>query len=680
MAQRKGPNKWDITLDGNKYKILKGEESSGYQHAWQHVSVNEQERFSPITRGNMQSRPDLRGFVQSDWSGGQTWFKPTLPNQDGDTFFSASLFDTWSKPGNLLPLNDVTDTPQTALDRSGHILVDKDGDLYTTSDVDFGDGDRENWIWNPASNNFIEDPFDTQALTTAKTFIHSMLLTGKIDFGYTMGQPTNETADLAMMAYFSPGTSTHEADYISPTTGVTGMQETWQIAPGSSMLFFDGELMVYNGDTIQLVSDPGGFTPVTDDGQDEDMLWYASTLKASGATTDIVAQGSINLAVATERGIYYVKNVRAPNGLPQARIFRVEVTDAGTYVRSPVGTLPDGMMCLNIRWHMDSLLMITTTDWGELRTNDRGEQYLRTQLWHYTRGSIGAVGTFDGAQNPAESPLYFNKMEGTAIYIASDQRMWVYDATRGGLHQAWDYPTSFASGYISSAPQLDSAGDAIDVYVGNNRFAVQKRPQFADPKTGSWAAGSYTLVSNYINFGVDLEDKQLTEVVCLFEKGTSAATFFIDIQADDSGSWTTVATMTGDNGGVPISTDITANNLTGNRFQYRIRYQVSSGTERLEFRGIKLSALSGKTVEVWDLMLDGTEIVNVENEKQDPNVVFGNLKTTAEKEVFVSFTDHYGRSDTDVDSAVDVRVDQCVASKADQHEAVWQVRLTKVSP
>jgi len=40
MVQRKGSQKWDFTIDGNKFKVAKGQENAGYQHAWQHISVN----------------------------------------------------------------------------------------------------------------------------------------------------------------------------------------------------------------------------------------------------------------------------------------------------------------------------------------------------------------------------------------------------------------------------------------------------------------------------------------------------------------------------------------------------------------------------------------------------------------------------------------------------------------
>ena len=124
-------------------------------------------------------------------------------------------------------------------------------------------------------------------------------------------------------------------------------------------------------------------------------------------------------------------------------------------------------------------------------------------------------------------------------------------------------------------------------------------------------------------------------------------------------------------------TDITASAITGNRFQYRIKLSVASGTNMPEFRAIGFKALSGETVEIWNLVLDGTEITNVENEKQDPNVVLAALKVTAAKNVYVAMTDMYEQSDED-QSAVDVYVKSATLIKGDSGETAFQVTLTKV--
>ena len=680
MAQRRTSNRYDILLDGNKFKIVHGEVADGYQHAFQHVSVNEQERYSPEGRGNMQSRPDLRGFVQSDWSGGQTWFKPTLPSQDGNSYFQASMFDAWTKPGNLVPLNKVTQvagTTSTQLDQSGALAVVADGSVWTVGDATKAGGTttdmRQVFKWTPASDNWVVES-TVSGGPVALSWIHGLLNHPALNVVYTITGPSPTTVDTGRMTYWIPDTGTVNPDYVSATGTLT---ETHDYGPGSSIFFFDGRLMTYDMQTVKWLADPGGFTTVTDDSLGRDLLWNSTFMNATSSGGKIVDIGSMDLATATDRGVFYIKNVKAASGLPQARIFKVEVTDARSYIRSPLGSLPEGLVALNIRWFMDSLLIIATPDWGLLSDNDRGQHYMRTQLWHYTQGSIGAVGTFDGETSPSESPIHFGPADGTIQYIQSDQRVWAFDSIRGGIHQMFDYPTPFASGFVNAAQTRDSSTNEITLWLGDDYWLTQIKPWIAAPNTGNWAAKSYTLVSNYFDFGLDMETKQLTSVTCLFEKGASTETYFIDVQDDDDGTWTTVATMTCDNGNVPITTDITSLNITGNRFQYRVRLQVDSGTNMPEFRGIKFRALSGETVEIWDLQLDGSEIVNIENEKQDPNVVFANLRTSALKNVFVQMTDYYGRSDADL-AAVDARIDNVVITKGDSGESIINVRLTKV--
>jgi len=675
MTQRRGSNKWDVVIDGNNFKILKGQQEQGYSHAFQFVAATEQERFSPEQRGHMQSRPDLRAFVQTDWSGGQTWFKPLLPNQDGRTYFQSSLFDAFSKPGNLVPLNDVVQTTFTESIRSPHMVLKQSGIPMTvlstteslSSNLDVG-------IWDPATATFLQvtsapDTAGQHNMLASQDTLHGLVYSRVDDLIWSVSDD-HAGVNEAEVNNWDPDNTVENLDVVTSVT--------LDFSPGTSMFVFDGEEMWYDGNIVTRMNGTTASIRVTvsDDKMGRDMLSNVVYFDASSGDL-IVDPGAIALAVATDRGIYYVKNTPAASGQPQARIYRVQVTDAGSYIREPIGSLPEGLLALNCRWHMDSLLIIATPDWGQMAINDRGEKYFRSQLWHYTQGSVGAVGMFDGDSSPSEAPLYFPKSEGTTQFISSDQRMWAFDSVRGGLHQVFDYPTAFDSGIISATQAFDASVNLLDLYLGKDYHLQSQKAWTPTPRTGNWAAKSYTMVSNYFDFGVSLETKELVSVTALFEKGTSAETFFIDVQNDDDGSWTVVATMTADNGGVPIVTDITSSAITGNRFQYRVRLQVASGTGMPEFRGVGFKALSGETVEVWNLILDGTEITNVENEKQDPNVVLAALKVSAAKNVYVSFTDKYERSDAD-QSAVDVYVNSATIVKGDQGEAMFQVQLTKV--
>lgn len=668
-------NRWDVVLDGNNYRLARGEQQP-YVRGFAHDAVEEKELFNPFLRGTMQSRGDFRSFRQTDWSGGQTWFLPTLPNSGGDTYYASSLMDAWSKPGNLVPLNQFTETADANLPFGGNIVRGEDGNWQLITD-DTYTTDKLVEQWSAAADAFASAGSFVSGIASANHFSAKQVYDPSDQFTVAIGQGTTININSQELGKFD----------VEGATGST-VSSTEGHAAGANIFYWDGKVMVYDGDNIrELNSGKTAYeaTAVTDDGLGYD-VFMARTGVADGAAigaisigNNVVHHGAMNLAIVSDRGVFYVKHVNGERGI-EARLFQVEVTETGTYIRSPIGRLPSGMAVLNLSWHLDSLLMIVTPDTWLLKENLSATGYLETQLWHYTQGSIGAIGTFEkmtGAGTPAESPYTFPFSKGAVQYISSHDKLWAYDAIRGGVHQVHQFSTDVVGGLWGGFEDEDSAGDLTTVFVGLNQYHQQKGRYSADPKTGSWAAGSYTLESNYFDFGVPLETKTLRSVHTLFEAGSANETYYIDVEADDAGSWTTVATITCDNGGSVVDTDLTGNAITGNRFRYRIRLQVDSGTNMPEFRGLEFKAVTGEKRSTWTLTLDGTEITNVANVKQRPQDVYDQLVATAEKDGIVSFTDNFGKIEED-GTAIDVRVDQALLLQNTEGESIIQVQLTKV--
>lgn len=672
---------YDIVLDGNNFRLMRGEDKP-YVRRFSHLSVQEHELFNPRSRGTMTSTNVYRVFRQTDWSGGHTWYKPTLPNSGGTTYSRASLFDAWSKPGNLVPLNLYAENADTEMPYAGNVVRGEDGNIQLVTDDFVVDGStyKEMEQWSPAADAFAT--FGTPLASGITTTLHRA--------AKTVYDPSDQITVVLGLGSTNTTANVHELGKVDVEAGTySTILSTDNHSVGSNIFLFDGKVMVFDGETIRALNSGKtayDATAITDDNLGKDVMMGVTAAGSQfGAFSDgnnVFHAGSVNLAVTSDRGIFYVKHVFGPNGI-EARIFQVEVTDAtSTYLRTPVGRLPAGMVCLNITWHMDSLLMIVTPDPYLVKKNLIATGRAETQLWHVTQGTMGAIGVFEaahGAGTPSEAPYTFPYAQGPLQYISSHDKLWLYDTVRGGLHQVHQFATDVVGGLWGGFDDENSAGEPTYVFVGYNTYHQQTGQTRNDPQTGTWAADRYTVESNYIDFGVPLENKTLRSVTALFEAGSANETYYIDIEVDDSGSWTTVATMTCDNGGTIIETDLTGvAGLTGNRFRYRIRLEIDSGTNMPEFRGLELKAVSGEKVEMWQLTLDGTEITNMQNVPQRPDTVYNNLVTTGRKDGMVKFTDKFGKVGADAETSIDVMIDDIVMDKTDEGETRFQVTLHKV--
>lgn len=652
-------NQWDVVLDGNNFRLARGEETP-YQRLFEHLSVDEKELFNPLARGTMQSREDFRSFHQSDWSGGQTWFRPMLSNAGSNTYYYGSMFDAFTQPGYLIPTNEAVQTANANIDAAFPIAIGPNGRAYS------GTIDTAAFKWNNGTDN-MGSLWPTVQVPGSGNEIGPMVYNPNDSKIWGITDDYAGTTGQGIVFSITPDT-TYDNSVI---TGQT-------FSPGSNIFLFDGEVMFYDGDAVYR-RNGGSATLVSDDGLGRDILQDSNFFQARQATTPVMIAAHMQLATATDRGVFYVKNSMTNQG-PQARIFRIEVTDAGTYLRRPVGTLPVGIVAVDIIFHMDSLLISCTADYETLSQNNGTTIYPRMQLWHYTQGSIGAVGTFTAPDASAESPWCLLGVDGPSVFIGSNRGVWVYDSIQGGLHPLFELPTPQTPGVVSMAQVINSAGEFLYVFFLKGYYVRLEKLWYTDPRNGTWDDDDfYTLESNWFDFGVPLETKTLRSLVIDFESGHADVDYIVDIKADDeSNAWTQVTSQNGAAGGGPIEVDLTGNSITGSRFLYRIKAQFASDQTRIKFRGITIKAVTGEKRERWILTVDGTSITNVEGVPQRPDTVYDNLAATSAKDGIVSFTDKFGKTTADATSAIDVRIDRVILQETTQGESVIQLMLTKV--
>lgn len=639
--------RFDITLDGNKFRIRRSEDGVGYAKKWERREV-----FTQQTRSAkgvvLNSRGDRGLLYQTDWSGGSAWWKPLFNEETEAMFYTATNFDTFSKPGTILPTNKGTDPSTALLLRSP---------LFTTVGGLFGVGDTK---------------------TTDSTYWDIYKFTGADwvrQTGYTSGV---DSTTIHGVAYDAASTYVYvmAGNYLARFKTSGSQNSHWQVlspaaAAGDNIFITTtGLVFIYHqGKIKQLVTSGPSLSDIIDDGMGPDLI----ASMAAPATPQLYAN-NVKLAIATSSGIYYAKNT-VVNGLPLCYLSRVDRDAAGTYVRYPLTTLPAGLVCLNITSHLGSVVMAVTRDWQMALTNDRASgEYPTIDYYAWTEGSgLTPLGSAS-RERPAELPANFLGSDGDYLYIGSDKRIWVYDGARGGIHPYLNLADQSAGVYQGMAPAiLTSGAQALMVKRGTGTTYFKTYAQdptlvtnFGDDLT------TYVLESNYIDFGLPFENKTLMAVDLFTESLNANQQFTIQIEVDD-GAWATIATHSN---AYYSSTDLSSGSYTGRRFRYRIIYE-SKTAVIAGLRAIQLSAAQGLMVPTYELVLDGSEIRNVENKVVDPEKVADNLEVSAVKEIPVTFIDNF-RSQRVSDTATEtVTITGVEFLKGDPNEAL-AIRVTLV--
>jgi len=621
-------SRFDITLDGNKFKVVRGVEGqTGYKRGFQRRETQDP-NIRPSTRIALSSRDDRPTFYQTSWSGGSTWWNPLYGPDNINTYSDATNFDAFTKPGTLIPRSKST-AVSTAMGLNTP-LFGVGGALYTigTTLTTYYDV----WKWTPGSNDWVKETGYTSGVLDADGILWGGVYQASEGYAYMMSK--------TKVGRFDLGSNT-DAQIL--TVDATYGDNIMQTA--------DGKIWVYDDGLLKEVTDPGGspsFTTRSNDGFGPDII---NSMATPG--TQLVFENQLKLAVAGAGGAFVVKNSWL-NGQPQAVLSRIDRDQSGSYIRYPQTELPPGVLALNITMHLGSVIIAATQDWSLAMANDATKSEVpRVDFYSWkAEGGLGVIGSPD-RENPSEYVVSFLGALGHHLLIGSQSRVWVYDAQNGGIHPYMDLTDASEGVFVGASLVVDSDGNSRLLVKEDAGSSVMKLIQ-DDPTTSATLGGdltTYVFTSNYFDYNRPFEDKTLTEINVQSELlgGTAAVPtqrYTIQIEVD-GGTWTTRATHEG-----PVtfsSTDVALLELTGKRFRYRVIYESTDATIQ-GLQGVEIRCSAGEMVPFLELMLDGTQTVNVENQVVDPEDVYDWLETSAQKETPIVVVDAF-RSEREDDTA-----------------------------
>jgi hypothetical protein len=612
---------YDVVIAGTKAKLAPAEGRYKRRFVRQEVQNN---LLSQSQTPAMVSRGDRSQMYQTSWAGGSRWWKPLITPTDMESYFQSNHMDTWSEPGKIVPTNQVVDAANTNLHDNCVIAAGTTGAVYAignTEDTDTGFFDV--YVWTPASNAFVRDSAQNSGVDDDDEPLGMV-------FDPTDGYFYIITTDDVVR--FTPTGDDEDAGWLDITATI-----------GANIFTTPYGLMFYDGTSIYSIAKAGPTaTEEFDDGMGTDLL------NGVTFTGSPLYRKNLRLAISTPEGIYYVKNTRQ-GGLPVPFVFRVDRDSAGNFIGNPIATLPAGTVALSIAHHLGSIVISASPDWQTVADNDAVEAEIT--LYHITQGSMGALGSLLGGRDALdETPFAILGSAGPLLYIGGHKRLWIYDAIRGGLHTAWSWGTELANGpYTAMASVLDSAGAGAMIFLGADRIARIKATQNDNPDTVTNFGDDeahYVLTSNFFDCGLPMETKELTKVAILREAGDGEQEYTIQISAD--GAAFADALVHSTSGEVYEEADLSG--TTGIKFQYRVIYQTKD-TNRNALEALLVTHTTGEIVEEIELVLDGSELLNVDNEVQDEEAFYDALVAIAGTATQINFVDNYKEQDQLSDTA-----------------------------
>ena len=626
--------KYDVIVGGTKAKIAWDNEGA-FRKRYVRREI-EQQLLSQSQDPLLTSRGDHRQFYQSSWAGGATWWKPLLTTETISTYFQSNHMDMWSEPGKIRPANKVADAAATVLHDNIVMAANVSGQVVAIGSTITEDS--TNWDvyeWAPASNAFTRITGTHSAVDDADTPL-AMVFNPSDSFYYVLHTGAGGALGVGggNLARFQPGGSFGTGTDIEFITNLNP-----QI--GSNIFLSIDGLMVYTGDVLYSIDISGSSkTKEFDDGLGFDWLSTVSF----GGTNPLLNQAT-KLAVASPEGIYYVKNV-LQDGQPVAWVFRVDRDEAGSWVGEPIATLPVGSVALSITRHMGQVVVTTTPDWQSIYKNDTTEAEIIVYGISTTTG-ITLLGSMLGKRGELdETPYAILGASGPLLYIGGHKRLWIYDAVRGGLHTAFEWPTELADGpYKTMFWGVDSDGDTNLVFVGTDRQARTKNSvdnpdtvtSFGDDET------HYTLESNFFDGNLPMELKELTKISLMFDKLDGSQEWTIQV-APDEGAFTD-RLLASVNGSVFAEADLSG--TTAYQFRYKLIYQTKN-TKRFGIKAVLITFTTGEMITEWDMLLDGSELLNVDNKLQDEGAFYTAMNTLAATDGVTTLIDNVTQQEQNV--------------------------------
>ncbi len=637
-------NRFDGLLGGNNFRIKRDADDPYRRRLVRSIlPFNQSEEH----QGKFNTRQDIRTMHQTSWADGAQWNIPLISAASIDSYAVSEGMDVTSVPGDLAPY------PDTAINES------QKANLYhALASVSIGD-----------------DIYVVGVAATTNATVRNLSVTAGTwstftnEFPITAARPVSMIWDQEndrLVALFPDG----NVDYVDrDDSGSGSIIDVGTLYEGANLFIHFGRMMVYTGEKLVEITDPYGSPAVTtihDDGTGPDFLEQAST---SAAQNDRLLQDT-RLAIATAEGVYYVKNVEQ-EGSPSAFIYRIDRTNSGIDIGTPVATLPPGVIALDIGWHLGSLLISTASDVGLVMDNDcSSSEYPRIDIYHYTNQSLGSVGSPLGGVDPDEAPYRFCGSSGDVMYLGGQKRAWVYDGVRGGLHPIFTHLVSGETGAVlGRAFDATLSGDQRVVFFdseGNYKSVIKRdSSQQIGPGETRW------LESNYFDFNIPAEKKSVTHVTLMTDGMNANETWTVALATDD-GAFTDVATFTNSDSNTTKKRFSTP--AYGHRFRYKITHSASSAADVSSVKGIVFHALQGEMVSQWRIVIDGKEFRNVEGQPIRPETVLTWIESIAGSAEVTAYVDEMRETAQTYNVKVDAA--DVIRQNANEIDAI-QVSLTE---
>ena len=642
------PNQFDVSIAANKYRFKRGSEEGKPYQVFSRRALVELQELEQLPGSQFASRADLRPVFQTSWAGGARWEKPLLSQNEISSYNVQQGFDLITEPGNLFPMPDATETaaPSSIAGNSLPLAVNPTQVYFFEATANIG-----LVLWDGSSYSVLTNDFGTTQVPLAMCW---------------------DAENSTVFAIFDNG----EVRYVTPDSAGGLVRDIGSVYVGTNIFMSLGRLMVWTGDMLIEVTDPLGTddqTTIYNDGLGPDALDAVT----SGANMIWNATYGIRTGIATSEGIFLVKNVNQ-DGLVTPLVYRIDRDASGANIGTPLTTLPRGTACLDITHHLGSVLFSTATDQQKVFANNSvTDGFFPVTIYHFTGNSMGSVGTINGGISPDESPFRFLGAEKEKLFIGGEERIWVYDAVRGGVHPF--YTSSNGGVWWGLVPTTNGTDN---IFLGITQWSVY---DVQIPRKDEGGNGeTRQLDSNYIDFSMPAEKKTITHVTLMTDGISAGETWTLYVETDD-GSFTSVATWTSADANTTVKHLGGGNYETGYRFRYRLAWTATGDiSSPSRVKGIFLRAIQGEFQKSHTYLLDMNSIMSVENEVVRPWDGYNQLDDLMITETPVEVINYFWgveQENTGIASVTkQMRVDTVAIVKDDSDEFVAQISVTEVNP
>lgn len=624
---------YDIIVNGVKARVFRGEQP-GYTRRMVRQEV-ESNVLSQAGRVALASRMDTRQLLQSSWVGGATWWKPMLNDDNLSTYHTANLMDVWSEPGLIRPANKFDETA-TSLHDNNIVAHGLGTQLYAIG------------ITDTTNASFLDVYEYVSGVWTRVTGAHSGIADTTMQPMAMIYNPT----DAFYYCLVDTGSAGKIVKFKSDTNGadvVTGLNRP---APGSNIFIHNQEMLVWDGTLLSKIV-AGVASTIYNDGQGVDALNGAAIPAAP-----LFFKGQLRLAVSTPEGVFIVKNTRQAGNIV-AWVTRVMKDAAGNYIGAPIATLPVDEMAMSALYHMGQLVVTATPmpDTALINTaGNPGEVF----VYFLGEGGMGALGSVLGQGTSIDMPFNLLGSVGPRLYLGGRSRIFVYDAVAGGLHPVYaagvDDGNQGTFSVMFNGKDVAANSNVRGFLAGDRMLLQETRGSDGASIAAHTDSTPYSLESNYFDGGLPMEEKVLTKAKLIMETpsvdgGGQQQRWHVYISADD-GAFTKVLETNENTGQSYYEDDF---EITGRSFRYKLTFTSISNVVAA-LRSLMLTMAAGVPVLEYELILDGSEFLNVDNEVINEEAFYDSMIALSTTNTLVNFVDNYQEQTQDSADATPIRV------------------------